>query len=351
MTRLPTVTIVMPAHTVRPELTAALDAIAATTASGWDLLVVYDGDERTDGDFSAVTSAAAARGGRTVRTPRTSGPAAARNRGAQASHSDLILFIDSDVCVRPDTVLRVQQFMAAHPDVAAIFGSYDDEPAHRGFASQFKNLSHHFVHQQGQSEASTFWAGCGAIRRDVFLAVGGFDERYERPCIEDIELGYRLRAAGHRIVLHRDLQVTHLKHWTLTGLLHSDLFDRGVPWVRLALRTPAGFVGDLNLAWRQRLCVALAWVAGAAFVLALWQPAFAIVGIASCSAVIAMNARFFTWLTRARGPLFALAAMPLHLLYHASNGLAVLLGVAAHALSRPPAARLVQSGHAAEREC
>ena len=42
MTRLPTLTIVMPAHAVRPEFSAALDAIAATQASGWDLLVVYE---------------------------------------------------------------------------------------------------------------------------------------------------------------------------------------------------------------------------------------------------------------------------------------------------------------------
>ena len=144
--------------------------------------------------------------------------------------------------------------------------------------------------------------------------------------------------------------MTHLKHWTLAGLLHSDLFDRGVPWVRLALRTPAGFVGDLNLAWRQRLCVALAWLAGACFALALWHPPLALAGVASCSAVIAINAGFFSWLTRARGPLFAVAAMPLHLLYHASNGLAVVLGVAAHALARPPAARLVRNGSAAEPE-
>ena len=56
--------------------------------------------------------------------------------------------------------------------------------------SQYRNLLHHFVHQHGHAEASTFWAGCGAIRRAAFDAVGGFDAaRFPRPSIEDIELG------------------------------------------------------------------------------------------------------------------------------------------------------------------
>ena len=44
---------------------------------------------------------------------------------------------------------------------------------------------------------TTFWTGLGAVRRDAFLAVGGFDgARYPHPSIEDIELGRRLFAAG-----------------------------------------------------------------------------------------------------------------------------------------------------------
>ena len=77
-------------------------------------------------------------------------------------------------------------------------------PRLQGVVSQYRNLLHHFVHQHGNSEASTFWAGCGAIRRSVFEEMGGFDEqRFPTPSIEDIELGYRLRQAGHRILLDK----------------------------------------------------------------------------------------------------------------------------------------------------
>ncbi len=334
---LPTVTVVIPAHANRPELTATLEALRVSVATGWDYVVVDDGDGQ-------VAQAVDALGGTSVRMPRSSGPAAARNRGAAVSRGDVLLFIDSDVRVRPNTIAEVQRYLAAHPEVSAVFGSYDDEPYHAGFASQFKNLAHHFVHQQSRPEASTFWAGCGAVRRDCFFAVGGFDEAYERPCIEDIEFGYRLRDAGHRIVLLHTLQVTHLKRWTVTGVLHSDLFDRGIPWVRLSLRAPSGFVGDLNLAWTQRCCVVLTWLAAGFLGLALWWPVLGTVAAVAALTVLALNAAFFSWLVRVRGLGFALAAVPLHLAYHGSNGLAVLAGAAGHLFGRQPSPRLVRHG-------
>ena len=71
----------------------------------------------------------------------------------------------------------------------------------------------------------------------MFLEYGGFDPRlYPRPAIEDIELGYRLTRAGHRIVLARDVLATHMKRWTLPEMIRTDIFRRGVPWMLLIKR-------------------------------------------------------------------------------------------------------------------
>ena len=84
----------------------------------------------------------------------------------------------------------------ADPGLVAVFGSYDDDPPADGAVSTFRNLLHHHVHQAAAGPASTFWAGLGALRRDAFLASGGFDERrYPASSVEDIELGMRLSAA------------------------------------------------------------------------------------------------------------------------------------------------------------
>ena len=77
--------------------------------------------------------------------------------------------------MKETTLASVAEDFTENPDIAAVFGSYDDEPAEKNFLSQYKNLVHHYVHQQSSSEAVTFWAGCGAIRKEIFFSVGGFD--------------------------------------------------------------------------------------------------------------------------------------------------------------------------------
>src|SRR5207249_8693541 len=117
---------------------------------------------------------------------------------------------------------------------------YDDQPAAGGLVSDFRNLLHHHVHQEGAGPATTFWAGLGAIRRDAFLAFGGFDDkRFPRPSIEDIDLGARVVERGGRIVLDPRIQGKHLKRWTIATMVRTDFRDRGLPWVELLLARPA----------------------------------------------------------------------------------------------------------------
>src|SRR6185436_3746045 len=96
------------------------------------------------------------------------GAAAARNAGASEAQATILLFVDADVAVAPGTVARLLAWFETQPDLDAVFGSYDDRPARAGLVSQFRNLLHHYVHQHGNPEAATFWAGFGAVRRDAF---------------------------------------------------------------------------------------------------------------------------------------------------------------------------------------
>jgi hypothetical protein len=213
-------------------------------------------------------------------------------------------------------VERVTRAFAADPGLAALFGSYDDRPRAPGLVSRYRNLLHHFVHHEGREEASTFWAGLGAVRRGIFLAVGGFDAaRFPRPSIEDIELGYRLRRAGHRIRLDPAVQGTHLKRWTFVSMVQVDVTRRALPWARLILET-ANVPADLNLRASQRLSAALAGLAVLGLALAPLRPALGFgVALAALAGVALLNRRFYALLWRRGGlPLLA-AGFPLHVLY------------------------------------
>ena len=262
--------VVVPVHNGGEGLRLCLQALAASARPPDEVIVVDDGS--TDGS-AALASALAAHVLTTSAGPR--GPAHARNRGAEVATGEVLVFIDADVAVHADTLARMEALLAGEPDVAAVFGCYDDRPPARNPASLYKNLLHHYVHQHGAREAGTFWSGCGAIRRAVFRAASGFDEGYTRPSIEDIELGVRLRQAGLRIRLCPEIQATHLKRWTLASLWRTDIFGRAVPWTRLILRQ-GRLSTDLNLDWRSRLSALAAW---ALLVCALLVLAFGLLGL------------------------------------------------------------------------
>jgi glycosyltransferase involved in cell wall biosynthesis len=246
----PLATVIVPCYNSKAHLEACLASLSRSRDVEFECIVVDDGS--TDGSLELAQSL----GFRTVSTGTRSGPARARNLGAEHASADLLIFIDADVEVHDDTIARFVQCFADEPDATAVMGSYDEKPADPGFLSQYRNLMHAFFHSTGRRAATTFWSGCGAIRKAVFLEYGGFSLEFNRPAIEDIELGYRLKSGGHRLMLDRDIQVTHRKRWTFWQMVKTDVFDRAIPWTELIF-THGRMPNDLNLRYSQRLSVLL----------------------------------------------------------------------------------------------
>ncbi len=328
----PSVTIVIPAVSATAALRACLTSVSSLDPAPDEVVVVSDGGDRE------VLALARQHGFAAVATDRRSGPAAARNLGAGTTAGSVILFLDSDVTAPPDLVAGVRRRALAHPDSAAFVGSYDDRPEDPGFLSQLKNLMHHRVHQQAREEGFTFWGACGAVRREAFEAVGGFDERYRRPSIEDIELGYRLRRSGSRITVCRELQVRHHKRWTTASLLRTDLLDRAVPWTALILRT-GRLADDLNIDRTSRVQVALAGLSVALTTAGLWRPWCFAAAAAAAGGAVLLDLPLIRFLARERGLAFALRALPWLMTYHLVSAAGFALGVGAYLGGIGPSSR------------
>ena len=264
-----------------------------------------------------------------VTEPPRTGPSAARNRGVEDAAGDVLVFVDADVVVHPDALGRIRDAFTADPSLTALFGAYDAAPPARGTVSRFRNLLHHHVHQQAAGEATTFWTGLGAVRREAFLGVGGFDPDPRLNYVEDIELGVRLADAGARIRLDPAIAGTHLKRWSLRSMVRTDLRHRGVPWVRLMLRRRE-LSGALNLGARHRVS-ALASLAIAYGLLAR-RPA---VATGALAVVVVANRELYRLLLHRLGPAGAVAGVGLHVVHHLSGVAAVPVGVAQHLWDRP----------------
>jgi len=318
--------VVIPVHNGGENLRLCLEALAQSTRLADEIIVVDDAS--TDGSADLAQRFGAS----VIRLPGPPrGAAMPRNRGAAIASGTVLVFLDADVSVHPDTLAVLEETLSLHDDVAGLFGSYDDHPLAHGLVTQYKNLLHHYVHQHGRREASTFWTGCSAIRHEVFDDVGGFDETFR--VIEDIELGTRLRRAGYRIWLCPDAQVTHLKRWTLGSLLRSDIFDRAIPWSRLVLHN-AHLPAVLNLDLRSRWSALAVWAALFLVALALWWP-WAGAGALLCLVVVgALNADLYRFFWRHGGVLLGVVAAGLHAFYLVYSSFVFALVAAQTTLSR-----------------
>jgi GT2 family glycosyltransferase len=261
----PTISVIIPVHNGGTKFRKCLQSLAASDTAPEEVIVASDGD--SDGSWRVAEEF----GAQVLRIATRQGPAHARNMGAKKATGDILFFFDADVTIPENAISRVVDTFQHNPELAALFGSYDDEPLEVNFLSQYKNLFHHYGHQTAKEEASTFWSGCGAIRREVFLTMGGFDEGYRGPTIEDVDLGYRLRKAGYRIRLVKELQVKHLKRWEVSSLLKADFLYRALPWTNLILNE-GRFIDDLNVNLSGRLSVTFTFVLLSALCGALWIP-------------------------------------------------------------------------------
>jgi GT2 family glycosyltransferase len=319
-------TIIIPFHKDLSQLAQSLPA-ARRSLPDAEIIVAADGAADDCRPLAAASDA------RVIEVPGPSGPAAARNRAAAAANGEILCFVDSDVVVDPDALSGMYRLLDNEADIAGVFGAYDLTPALPNFMSQYKNLSHAYTHETGNRDAATFWAGLGAVRTKAFRRVGGFDERFTRPSVEDIDLGYRLRRAGYRLRLDPRIRGKHLKRWTVLNSIEIDIRARGIPWTQLIHRFGA-LANDLNTRVELRLSVVLSCLLVASIAAWALTPIAAAVTLAILMALVGLNFQYYRWFAQQRGLMFALRVVPAHILHHLCNGVSFVAGTSLYLFGR-----------------
>jgi glycosyltransferase involved in cell wall biosynthesis len=239
------------------------------------------------------------------------GANAARNFGATAASGQVLVFLDADVRISRDSLTLIAEIILER-EADAVVGLYTARHRHESFVSQYKNLWVRYSYLKSPPAIDWLFGAISGIRRDAFEAVGGFNESLmARHGNDDIELGKRMALSNLRIYLSQDLEVEHLKNYTLGSFIRNE-YERSRGFARLAARlgetgraVSSGFanvypafilstpltVAILLLTILVALDLAeISWLAGAAVL------------------YLGMNLRFLNYLEQVRG-LFAMIAM------------------------------------------
>ena len=285
------ISIIIPAHQYNSYLFHCLSALekAVRNHDAIEILIVLDGLKEDKSFFAQFNIS----GLTIIQQENNLGPAAARNKGAIAAKGQLLFFIDSDVTVSKDTIERAYHYLDVDDIPTAIIGSYDDQPHNQSLISKYRNLLHHYTHQTSSTQVNTFWGACGIIKREVFIAIGGFDESFQQPSIEDIELGYRLAEKGYSIKLDKSLQVKHFKNWSLSNVVYTDVFLRAKPWTILLQKHQKWDSTELNVSKREKVVAAFLSVAILAFMLSFIFPFWGILSISSLLSLTVLKRKLY----------------------------------------------------------
>lgn len=148
---------------------------------------------------------------RVIRLKHNSGPAVARNRGVKAANGEFVVFLDGDVEVFPDTLFQIGRVFTDDPDVVALTGVWVKEQKSKDFFPNYKALRDwsYWINERDKSGYYfLFSTRVAAIKKAVFDRLGGFNEDYPAPLVEDIELTYRI-ARRYAIIFAPLVRVRH----------------------------------------------------------------------------------------------------------------------------------------------
>ncbi|MEK7141432.1 MAG: glycosyltransferase family 2 protein [Patescibacteria group bacterium] len=148
---------------------------------------------------------------RVIRLLKNMGPAVALNRGVAVARGKFVVFLDSDVELYPDTLANLAKIYTDDPDVVAVTGVWVKEQRSKDFFPNYKALRDwsYWINERDKSGYYfLFSTRIASIKKTVFQRLGGFDEMYPAPLVEDIELTYRI-ARRYAIIFAPNVRVRH----------------------------------------------------------------------------------------------------------------------------------------------
>lgn len=209
------ISIIIPTYNAERTLGKCLHAIFSSTYQNFEVLVVNDASQ--DNSLKIANSFPC----KILQLEQNQGASVARNWGAKNAQGDTLLFIDSDIIIKRDTLNLFVDSLKKYP---AVFGIYTQKPGAHGLLSLYQNFYAHKSIKETREVTSMFYSYCAAIKRELFDKAGGFDESWVRATFEDVELGMRVVELGHQIYLNKNIEVVHHNNYTIRRFIKNYFY-------------------------------------------------------------------------------------------------------------------------------
>lgn len=247
---------------------------------------------------------------RQIHRPRRASAAHARNEGARLARGRYLVFVDSDVWLEANAVVRL--IAPLQRDAAdATVGNYSTDIRGLRFAQGFKQLYiHHVYAERGLEMRHDFWTAISAVRADRFRQLNGFDDSFDGACGEDMEFGIRATRAGLRLLRVPKARGQHHHDYTLAGLVRND-WRKGRTVMRNTLRARTPLTDHSHAAPRNVRAVAAAGALVAGVVGSIWWPPLVVVAGVSATVWLIAKRGLLQLFARVTSLPFVVAAIPL----------------------------------------
>lgn len=237
------VSVIVPAYNAQATIAKVIQSICALKFDKpYEVIVVDDGS--TDTTASIIKTFDRVKYCYQI----NAGPASARNHGARIARGEYLAFTDSDCLVHEDWLTELLKCFD-DKNIGVVCGSY-------GIANKESLLARcihaeiRFRHTKLMPEFPKAFGGYNfCARKEVFSAVGGFNETYRYASGEDNELSYKILHAGYRIKFNRQALVDHY-HPTDPMRYMSEQSRHGQWRVVMYAQYPSMLKGDDYTFWK-----------------------------------------------------------------------------------------------------
>jgi glycosyltransferase involved in cell wall biosynthesis len=297
------ISVIIPAYNSEKTIEKLLSSLRKSIFSDYEIIVVDDHSTDNTGEIARKYSDTV------VTLKERSGPARARNVGAENAKGDILLFLDADIIGDANLLGYISRRFQENQEMKALVGIYSKQPANDGFFPKYKALVAYFW-SQGVKFLEAFDTHSAAIKREVFHELGGFDSNYKDALVEDFEFGYRV-SEKYPIYLDNNLQVAH--HFPSFLANARKYYQRSFFWVKLFLERKKF---DNSTTTAKEGIIRLSGLASflSLFFIPLWPLAGIIIFFLLFFLYLSLSFKFFSFCLKEEGSIFTIRAIGTHYL-------------------------------------